>query len=106
MKHILILTTLVLGFAFMPACKTTQGNSACKCDPCTCASPCTCGQSASLGMMNDSCPMSGKKLATDCRKSTYDGSTVGFCGPGCKAHFDGMTDDEKKAYIAKMNASN
>jgi len=104
MKHLLILATLVTGFAVLPGCQSTKTTAMCQCDPCTCSN-CTCGKAASLGMMNDACPMSGKKLSADCPKSTYDGKSVGFCGNGCKAHFDGMNDAEKKAYVAKMNGS-
>jgi hypothetical protein len=104
MKHLLILAALIAGFAALPACHSTKTTAMCQCDPCTCSN-CTCGKAASLGMMNDACPMSGKKLSADCPKSTYDGNTVGFCGNGCKAHFDGMNDTEKQAYIAKMNGN-
>jgi len=108
MKKLLAISMLTIAaLAIVPGCKSSQSTAGCKCDPCTCASPCPCGQkSASLGMMNDSCPMSGKKLKDTSPNSTWNGSTVGFCGNGCKSKFDGMNSNKKTAYIANVKAGN
>ena len=108
MKKLLAVSMLVVGaLAIVPGCKSSQSTAGCQCDPCTCADPCPCGQkTASLGMMNDSCPMSGRKLKSTSPSSTWDGSTVGFCGPGCKGRFDRMDDDEKTTYVANVKAGN
>ena len=58
-----------------------------------------------MGMMNDSCPMSGKKLGADCPKSSWKGENMGFCGNGCKAKFDGMDDQGKDDYVAQVKSS-
>ena len=99
-------TALLLSIAtiaVLPGCKTTQPDSACRCNPCTCASPCTCGGAVSLGMMNDTCPMSGKPLKDTSPASTWNNTTVGFCCGGCKARFDGMSDTDKTAYLGTIN---
>ena len=59
---------------------------------------------ASPGMVNSACPMSQKALSADCPKSTWDGVTLGFCGPGCKAAFDNQTPAEKNAEVAALKA--
>ena len=56
----------------------------------------------SPGMVNSTCPMSGKALKEGCPTTTWDGETIGFCGPGCKASFDGQTPAEKDAEVAEM----
>lgn len=51
-----LLSTVLLSTAMLvilPGCKTTQADSACKCDPCTCPSPCTCGKTTNLDMNDD-----------------------------------------------------
>ncbi|MCH2137359.1 MAG: hypothetical protein MK101_12420 [Phycisphaerales bacterium] len=92
----------IAALAVLPGCKTTQPDSTCRCNPCTCASPCPCGTSASLGMMNDACPMSGKALTAASPASTWDNTTVGFCCNGCKSRFDGMSDTDKTAYLGTI----
>lgn len=60
---------------------------------------------ASPGMVNSTCPMSGKPLKAGCPTSTWDGETVGFCGPGCKTTFDAKTPAEKTAEVDSMKTS-
>jgi YHS domain-containing protein len=47
-------------------------------------SKCCCGK-----------PLDGKSYAT------YNGQTVGFCSAECVNHFNAMTDEQKKAELAK-----
>ena len=99
------LSALLLSIAalsLLPGCKTTQADGICRCNPCTCASPCPCTKTVSLGMMNDACPMSGKPVGTASPASTWNSTTVGFCCNGCKARFDGMSDDDKTNYIGTI----
>ncbi len=48
---------------------------------------------------SDVCPFSGKP-ANPSYTSTYNGKTVGFCCPNCKAKFDAMSDADKAARLA------
>ena len=67
-----------------------------------CDNPKTTETTVSPGMVNSTCPMSGKALSDDCPTTTWKGDTVGFCGPGCKTTFEGKTPAEKDAEVAKM----
>lgn len=69
---------------------------------CSCYSSTPKTTTTSPGMVNSTCPMSGKVLKEGCPTSMYKGDTVGFCGTGCKAAFDGKTDAEKSADVASM----
>ena len=51
------------------------------------------------GVVNSSCPMSGKAISKDTPHRTfYKGKTIGFCGSGCKTKFE--ANPEK--YIRKI----
>ena len=86
----------------LPACKTTQADGVCRCNPCTCGSPCPCTTKVSLGMMNDACPMSGRPVDSSSPSSTWNNSTVGFCCNGCKSRFDAMADNDKTSYLGTI----
>ena len=63
-----LLSTVLLStamLAILPGCKTTQPDSACKCNPCTCASPCNCGKTTSLDMNDDDTAFHVAKLNSD-----------------------------------------
>lgn len=58
---------------------------------------------ASMAAVNSKCACGDAVDGKTTR--TFDGKTVGFCGPGCAAEFDKMTDAQKRADLAKaMNA--
>ena len=59
----------------------------------------------SPGMVNARCPQSGGPLREGCPTSSWDGETIGFCCPGCKANFDRKTDDVKDAQLAAMKSA-
>lgn len=62
----------------------------------------TTSSNVSPGMVNSTCPMSGKPLNDGCKTSDWNGDTVGFCGSGCKANFDSKSDADKDAQVAEM----
>ena len=106
MRSLLTITLVSAAMILASGCKTTSATGACSCNPCKCSSPCQCGsKQASLGMMNDACPMSGNKLKADCPKSSYKGETIGFCGNGCKAKFDSMDAQGQTDYVAQVKSN-
>ena len=52
----------------------------------------------SMGMINDTCPMSGEPVDKDTSVS-YMGYEVGLCCGGCKAGWNQMSSDAKMAKI-------
>ena len=61
--------------------------------------------SVSPGMVNARCPQSGGPLREGCPTSSWDGETIGFCCPGCKAGFDRKTDAAKNAQLAAIKSA-
>ena len=57
--------------------------------------------SVSMGIVNDTCPVMGGRVNPDTETVQYDGDTVGFCCAGCIRGWESMSDDEKKASLAK-----
>lgn len=48
------------------------------------------------------CPISHEAFTPDAKRSAkYNGATVYFCCPGCKAEFARLSDAEKKAHLAQ-----
>ena len=100
--RIIASTFIIAALAVLGGCNSGTKVATCKCDPCTCASPCPCTQAqASLGMMNDSCPMSGRPVNMESPSSSWNGQTVGFCCNGCKGRFDAADDNGKSDMVAK-----
>ena len=56
------------------------------------------------GMVNNACPMSARPLTADSPTSDWNGVTLGFCGPGCKAAFDRQTPAEKTREVANLES--
>ena len=60
------------------------------------------GAGASEVAINDSCPiMDGHSIAKGVT-TVYEGTTIGFCCPGCIDKFNGKSDEEKAAIVAKL----
>ncbi len=57
--------------------------------------------SASPGMVNTKCPISGEALSADSPTTQYHGKTVGLCCAGCAAKFNAMSDADKQARLDK-----
>ena len=49
--------------------------------------------------VNETCPWSGKPVSAD-SLTTYRGSVVGFCNPGCRDKFNAAT----RAFDAKIES--
>jgi hypothetical protein len=50
---------------------------------------------------NDACLISGERLAADAPTAAFDGKSYGFCCKKCAGKFEAMSDDDKRALIAK-----
>lgn len=57
---------------------------------------------ASMGAMNDKCPLTGMPVNKNAPTATYRGTCVAFCCGGCATKFDAMTDTKKEETISKM----
>lgn len=53
------------------------------------------------GATNEVCPISGKAVDTSVKRQ-FQGGDVLFCCPRCLEKWDGMTNDEKTAALAKQ----
>ena len=56
--------------------------------------------SASMGMVNKTCPYSGEPASAD-HTADYKGEKVGFCCNGCVNRFNKLDDSAKDAMISK-----
>ncbi len=56
--------------------------------------------SASAGMLNSKCPMTGEPVDT-AATTDYQGGKVAFCCNGCKGKWEKKTDQEKAALLNK-----
>ncbi|MHC4909620.1 MAG: hypothetical protein ACYTF9_07890 [Planctomycetota bacterium] len=59
-------------------------------------------QSASLGILNDTCPVMGEAVDPNCDTVSYDGATIGFCCKGCIGKWNDMSDTDKAAFVSKQ----
>jgi hypothetical protein len=91
MSRIISILTVVLCAGLLVACESSQE-----------ASSQPESQPASMGMLNDSCPMSGEPASPD-STVTYMGHTVGLCCDGCKGGWSKMSDKQKADFIAKYD---
>lgn len=57
---------------------------------------------ASMGMLNDTCPLSGDPVDPNARTVSYAGHTIGFCCNGCVAGWNKKSANEKAAYVAGL----
>jgi hypothetical protein len=60
------------------------------------------GDDTSMGIINETCPMSGRPVDQNADTVTYNGRTVGFCCDNCDDRWTAKTDEEKDAYIAEQ----
>lgn len=105
MNRILCTGLFITALSLFGGCQSAQSTNTCKCDPCSCSTPCPCtSKQASLGMMNDACPVSGRPIAQNSPSSEWNGNKIGFCCAGCKNRFDGMTAQDQDGMIEDMNA--
>jgi hypothetical protein len=59
---------------------------------------------AAMGAINDTCPVTQQAVDPNAPTVVYNGSTIGFCCPGCIAGWNKMSDEQKKAYV-RANAN-
>ena len=59
-------------------------------------------QSASLGILNETCPVMGEAVNPRSETVTYNGATIGFCCNGCVAKWNDMQHTEKAAFVASQ----
>ncbi|MHC5001804.1 MAG: hypothetical protein ACYTJ0_01655 [Planctomycetota bacterium] len=57
--------------------------------------------SASMGILNDKCPVMGGDVDPGAETAAYHGYEIGFCCNGCKGKWDDMNDAAKQAFVAK-----
>ena len=106
MNRILCTGLFIAALALFGGCQSTKATKTCKCDPCTCGTPCPCtGTQASLGTMNDACPVSGRPIAQNSPSSEVNGTQIGFCCAGCKNRFDGMSAQDQATMVDNMKTS-
>ena len=55
---------------------------------------------ASMGMVNTTCPYSGQPASAD-HTAEYNGQEVGFCCNGCAGKFSKLDDAGKSAMVSK-----
>ena len=60
-------------------------------------------QPASMGAINDTCPVMGGDIDPNAATASYNGATVGFCCDGCVGKFNDWSDTQKTDYVAKFN---
>ncbi len=58
-------------------------------------------QPASMGALNDTCPIMGGDVDPNADTVSYNGVTVGFCCNGCPAKFNAWSDQQKMDYVAQ-----
>ena len=56
---------------------------------------------ASMGVLNDTCPVMGGGVDPEAETASFHGYTIGFCCDGCKGKWDEMSDAAKQAFVAK-----
>ncbi|MCH2153155.1 MAG: hypothetical protein MK089_07410 [Phycisphaerales bacterium] len=99
--RIIASTFIIAALAVLGGCQSGSKVASCKCDPCTCSSPCPCTSAqASLGIMNDTCPMSGRPVNNESPNASWNGQSVGFCCGGCKSRFEAADDNGKSEMLA------
>ncbi len=58
---------------------------------------------ASMGMINDTCPMSGERVDPNAKTASYGGQTIGFCCDACVGAWTKKSASEKAAYVASQS---
>ena len=84
--------TLVLGAALLAASFGCAGES---------STEAPTGDSA-VATVNSSCPVGNKPVVADGGTVTFQGQAIGFCCSDCADTFQGWTDAEKVAALAKV----
>jgi hypothetical protein len=59
----------------------------------------------SMGVVNETCPMTGGPVDGSVAAAEFNGQKVGFCCPGCPEKWEAMSDAEKQAFIDKQAAA-
>ena len=59
--------------------------------------------SASMGAINDSCPIMGGDIDPNATMADFGGTKVGFCCNGCINKWNAWSDAQKRDYVAKSN---
>ncbi len=95
MKRSLLTAGIAGALLLLVACESTEEVT---------SQPTTQAMSSStdtaMGMINDTCPVSGDQVDPSAKSTRYDGYKVGFCCNMCVKGWNRMSDDEKKTYVA------
>lgn len=83
-------TALAIGIVALAGCETTESD-----DMSSSATTQT-----SMGMVNDTCPISGKAVPEGAPTRQYHGYTIGFCCAGCPGQWDKWSDEKKSEYLS------
>jgi len=59
----------------------------------------------SMGVINETCPMTGDPIDESVAAAEYNGQKIGFCCPGCPEQWAAMSDAEKQAFIDEQTAA-
>ena len=57
--------------------------------------------SASMGAVNDNCPIMGEAIDPNAAMAEFGGAKIGFCCDGCVNKWNTWSDASKRDYIAK-----
>ena len=57
--------------------------------------------SASMGAINDSCPIMGGDVDPGAAMADFGGAKVGFCCDGCVNKWNAWSDAQKRDFVAK-----
>lgn len=77
---------LAAGLMFLSACESDGATSQ---------------PAASLGAINDTCPIMGGDIDPNAKSASYEGATIGFCCSACSTKWDSWSDAQKMDFVAK-----
>jgi hypothetical protein len=90
---------LVATLALVSACESTQESSSTmpSTKPAT-----TMPTTAEMGVLNDSCPISGRPVDPDAPHASFAGHQIGFCCGGCVGRWDAMSESDRHAFVSRL----
>lgn len=57
---------------------------------------------STLGPVNSACPFTDRPIGADSPTQAHNGYTIGFCCNGCQSRWQGLTEENKDAILAKF----
>ena len=57
---------------------------------------------STLGPVNSACPFTDRPIEADSPTQAHNGYTIGFCCNGCQSRWQGLTEQDKDAILAKF----